>query len=934
MKPTSAPTAPSGSRTDGRRVWWWPAAVASVGTLLSVTVFLQMRTRENAFVRREFERRAAGLVDVTRDTLNEHASVLHGIRTVFDVSTEVTREEFSHVARDYEQRYAGIQALEWVPRVAGAERTEYEAAARAAGFPDFRISDRSQPGSKVLVPSPSRPVHFPVYYVEPYAPNRPALGFDLVSGVTWPEMQASMRDGLLRATGRVPLLDDRAQTTFGYILHLPVYRQPLTADSPEARADAVRGFVFGVFRLSDVLARVTAYQRAAPFDVLFLDKTPAGDAQTLLYSPAGGTASSSPSVTPIDFAKSPLHSMVPLGFAGRTWELWLRPTPGWIASQKDSYAGTMLVLGLGLTGVMTAYLFSLGRRTTQIEQLVRERTAELRATQATLERDIGRRIDVERALAASEERYRAFVTQSAEGIWRVELNPPLPAGLEIEAQIAHLYAHGQLAECNDAMARLYGFDNAAQLAGTPLRQLRDPADDRHRGLLRSFLTKGMRLQEAESFETDRDGRRRIFVYSLIGIREQDSLVRIWGTQRDLTAQRQAEAEKVMLERKLLESQKLESLGMLAGGIAHDFNNLLTGIMGNASLVAVELPPESAEQQHVRQIELAALRAAELCQQMLAYSGKGRFVIEALNLSELVQNTVPLLRLSISKQAQLSFQLATDLPPVMADTTQMRQILMNLVINASDAIGNNPGEITLTTGVQFADAAVLGRAVLTPSLPEGDYVFLEVRDTGAGMAPETLARIFDPFFTTKFAGRGLGLAAVLGIVRGHQGALIVDSTLGHGSSFRLLLPRAANRSKPTASHRSANSPWHHFGRILLVDDEESVRFVTSHMLRSMGLQVDTAADGAEALSRFEDSGLRYDLVVLDLTMPGMRGDEVLQRMRKLRPEVNVLLMSGYSEEDAIGHLVQDGGSIAFLQKPFSVSALREKLRQLLGDGATK
>ncbi|MEQ2006185.1 MAG: PAS domain S-box protein, partial [Limisphaerales bacterium] len=274
----------------------------------------------------------------------------------------------------------------------------------------------------------------------------------------------------------------------------------------------------------------------------------------------------------------------------------------------------------------------------------------------------------------------------------------------------------------------------------------------------------------------------------------------------------AEQERQRMELKLQETQKLESLGVLAGGIAHDFNNLLTSILGNASLARMDLPPRSPVEHSLEQIEKASLRAADLCRQMLAYAGKGRFVVQPFDLTQLVQDTAHLLQVSVSKKAVLKFDLDAGLPPVLADASQLRQIVMNLVINASEAIGDRSGVIALSTGLVRADRRYLADTHLAGNLPEGDYVFLEVSDTGCGMTPELRARIFEPFFTTKFAGRGLGLAAVLGIVRGHRGALRVYSEPGKGSSFKLLLPIAPGAAVGLAAPNPLADGWRGSGRI--------------------------------------------------------------------------------------------------------------------------
>ncbi|NBV25310.1 MAG: PAS domain S-box protein [Proteobacteria bacterium] len=390
------------------------------------------------------------------------------------------------------------------------------------------------------------------------------------------------------------------------------------------------------------------------------------------------------------------------------------------------------------------------------------------------------------------------------------------------------------------------------------------------------------------------------------------------------ARTEVEAERVRFETRLQETQKLESLGVLAGGIAHDFNNLLTSILGNASLARLDLPPHSPADQSLERIETASLRAADLCKQMLAYAGKGRLVVQPVNLTRLVQETAHLLQVSISKRAVLKFDLAQNLPAVMVDASQLRQIVMNLVINASEAIGERSGIIALSTGLVRADRGYLADTRLAGDLPEGDYVFLEVSDTGCGMTPEIQARIFEPFYTTKFTGRGLGLAAVLGIVRGHRGALMVDSVPGKGSTFRLLLPVARGQVVEVSTPNPLADGWRGHGRILVVDDEETVRAVVARVLESLGFTVTLAADGREAVKIFEAQPEAFTMVVIDLTMPHMDGTEAFARMRQVRSDLRVVLMSGYSEQDATVAFAGKGLA-GFLQKPFELGHLRDKVR---------
>jgi PAS domain S-box-containing protein len=382
-------------------------------------------------------------------------------------------------------------------------------------------------------------------------------------------------------------------------------------------------------------------------------------------------------------------------------------------------------------------------------------------------------------------------------------------------------------------------------------------------------------------------------------------------------------------------QKLESIGVLAGGIAHDFNNLLHVVLGNADIALSRLPSRSPAREPLEEVVRATIRAADLTRQMLAYSGKGAFVIRHLDLSREVRELATLLRTAISKQATLVWELASDLPAVNADATQVRQIVMNLITNASDALRDTEGTITLRTGI--AQPEELNDTGTGLSVPEQDslrdaaarYVFLEVSDTGAGMTPDTLHRIFDPFFSTKFAGRGLGLAAVMGIVRSHQGLIRIRTEPGRGTSFRVLFPAEPVPVGDPDISAVPRSDWHGNGTVLVVEDEEGVREVAERMLQDFGFETLSARDGREALEAIARAGDTVTAVLLDLSMPRMGGQEAFRRLRQTHPDLPVILMSGYTAEAVATQLKEPGASTTtFLQKPFLAEDLLGALRRVM------
>jgi signal transduction histidine kinase len=397
---------------------------------------------------------------------------------------------------------------------------------------------------------------------------------------------------------------------------------------------------------------------------------------------------------------------------------------------------------------------------------------------------------------------------------------------------------------------------------------------------------------------------------------------------DISDRKRAEEERLDLERQMQHAQKLESLGVLAGGIAHDFNNLLVGVLGGTDLALQHVTPTSPARELLEDVTKVANRAADLANQLLAYSGKGRFIVEPTDLSVLVKEMFQLIETSVAKKIRIAYELDDDLPATEVDATQIRQIALNLVINAAEAIGQGAGTVSLTTGSLQCDREYLAKAYPGDEAEEGRYVYLEVMDSGAGMDSETVQRIFDPFFTTKTTGRGLGLAAALGIVRGHQGAFRVESQPGLGTTMTVLLPASeeAAINRPRRPEESGDD-WQGSGVVLLVDDEEMVRTVAEAMLGRLGFEVLVATDGRQGVEVFRQHADEIVLVLLDMTMPEMNGDDACQEILRIKSDAKVLLSSGFHEQDVTGRFVTSGLA-GFIQKPYRLDAFAQTIREIL------
>jgi PAS domain S-box-containing protein len=408
-------------------------------------------------------------------------------------------------------------------------------------------------------------------------------------------------------------------------------------------------------------------------------------------------------------------------------------------------------------------------------------------------------------------------------------------------------------------------------------------------------------------------------------------LRITGTLQDITAQKLAEEERRKIEEQMQQTQKLESLGILAGGIAHDFNNLLVGILGNADLALSDAPPHSALRNSLDAIVTSSERAAELCRQMLAYSGRGRFVVVPVSLNEMVKEMGQLLTVTMSKRVTLQFDPEPELPLVKADATQIRQIVLNLITNASEAIGDREGTIRMATGMLVWRGEQEGFQITGGELRESQqYAFVRVSDTGSGMDAATLQRIFDPFFTTKFTGRGLGLAAVLGIVRGHRGAIRVESEVGKGTTFTVYLP-ALDKDAETAPAPERPSPSiKGEGVVLVVDDEEAVLGIARSMLERLGFEALSATDGEEALRLFQKRKDAIVLAIVDLTMPRMGGAELIRALHEIKPDLRVVLSSGYNEQEAVAQSHGEA-TAGFIQKPYRTRDFHRAIQAALNGG---
>ncbi len=857
-----------------------------MGALLSVFAYRIASDSDRRRVETEFYRRADIRHTLTREVLNYYDAGLFGMRNLFLADRLPTREEFARLTQEIIARYPGIATLEWAPVLAHGDRAAFERQLTTElGLP---VQVMKTEGGTRLVRASDKPSYAAVSYVAPSAGKEVVFGFDITTGQIAEAVARAGRERTMIVSPAVKLIEKPDLNRLGLVWIWPIFRG-------EGPPPPLVGYVLGIFRLTEMLDESIRRHPATMLDVLYLDPAETDPARRrFYYQPGSPLRADAPWPTEAEFRASGLIREQPIPLGGRTWQVLYRPRRDWIAEIDSELPEWLLVVGLLCSGAMAGWVFQVTRRAAVVERVVRDRTKEV--------------IESRRELAG-------FLHA-------------LP-GMAFRGRYDDKFGLFYVSEGSSALT---GYPPEDFLAGrVHLRDLIHPDDlGSVRAATRNAVMDGVPLELEYRLHT-RDGHEKWVLSRGRGRRAEDEPFSFFeGLAIDITAQKLAERERLGLERKLLESQKLESLGLLAGGVAHDFNNLLTGILGNANLARLTLPGNASVHSHLQAIETASLRAAELCRQMLAYAGKGRFVVEPIDLSALADGLVPLLKISVGHRAELRLELGSGLPAVMADATQLRQIVMNLVLNAADATSGKPGTITISSGTVHADAALLAGCAAGADCAPDDYVFLEVRDDGVGMTPAVCAKIFDPFFTTKFAGRGLGLAAALGIVRSHRGALQVESTPGVGSTFRLLLPPSVGAdARLAAPSASASANWHRTGTALLIDDEQPVREVGAAILASFGLTPRTAADGEAGLAIFRENPAAIDVVVLDLVMPGINGEQTLEALRQVRADVRVLLVSGYAEGELLRRFGPERGRLAFLSKPFTREALADKLRELLG-----
>jgi len=847
----------------------WTRWVLVVGLVVSGGLFLLAWSAQHGRAKARFDVATLEARERLETRLRDCEDLLRGVRGLAQANGGLDRTSFRTYlgSLELERNYPGLMGVAYGIPLPPGGEAAVERRLRAEHGRELRIHPGVGFGDDAII-----------LFEEPEQSNIRALGFNSSSTADQRASLLAARDsGELQATPPMALAQ-APEAGPGFVLRLAIYEGGGIPPTLEGRRRAFAGYANAVFLLNRLAEDASARAAADRIRMRLADLGDPGRPRLFFESAAGLAARWWQHFGPFGLSRQE-----GLEIGGRRWEMRFEAGPAFFQAGEIGLPWLSLFLGVQTTLLLAALIRSMTLTGWKARKLAMEMTAELHRSESRLR-------------AVTRVMPDAILVLDAQGIY-----------VEVLTSNDGLLAAPPSVLLGHSVEEILQPDLAQAVRATIRRAL----EERQIQALEYALPtpNGDLYFEARVAPMDVDLEERPCV--------------IW-VARDVT-ERHAQAEA------LLQTQKLESLGILAGGIAHDFNNLLAAIRGHLSLARLEIEEGSDPETHFERMDSSIQRASGLARQLLAYSGRGTFHVEPVDLNALVGEMTELLGVSRSKKVNLVFQLGEGLPLVQGDRVQLQQVVMNLVINASEAFGEATGTVELATGTCHLDAVELERRMPGEILQPGEYVTLRVSDDGCGMEPEVLARIFDPFFTTKPMGRGLGLSAMRGILRGHEAGVEIHSQPGKGTSIVLYFPvlRLEDlRAEAVEPGPAAAIPL--TGTLLLAEDEVTIRETSRAMAERLGMEVVEAGDGEEAWARYQECPSRFRVVVLDLTMPRRGGLEVYALIRREAPRMPVILCSGYSRE-AIPEVQDAFEPRVFLQKPFTHRQFEAALRDVLALG---
>jgi PAS domain S-box-containing protein len=866
-----------------------------------------VRRWEKEQTQAEFNRRADNYMVILKGGIARTKGVLRSLAAFNASRGDVDEQSFQEYLQEFRSFstcslscHVETKLLGWVPRIMERERAAYERIVHESGYENFQISEYVPGGT--FKRAGIRAEYFVILNVEPFDQNSDLLGLDLYTNETFQRaINKAIDSGKTTSTGWL-LFGDESARKFEYMLFLPLYRNNQHYNNVSDRRENIIGFAVGLFIVNKLAENSFEKLMMGGLDVHIYDKESYGKDKRLVYRSRGNREGAHPDYESDEEIKKGFYVTRSLDISGRIWEVVFHLSHGAGSIHSNWQSNGFLAIGLILTSILVTYLFINAGESVFIENLINERTAELADTNKKLESEITRHKLTGEALEESEENYRNIYNNAQVGLFRVKIND------------------GEVINANTKFARMFGY-GSQQEAVAEFSFFEHYADREDYIKMINDLQETGEVVNLEVPLLKKDGTR---FWVRFWARIYLEKCYIEGVATDITEEKIVEEDNKKLQSQLLQSQKMESIGRLAGGIAHDFNNMLTGIMGYTELALSELDENHPVYRKLKIIDSSSQKASALTRQLLAFSRKQILDMRTVNLNVIVQNMIKLFERLIGDDIQLKLKTKRKVMNIKADPVQVEQILMNLVVNGRDAMPGG-GYLTIETkDVKLSKKYVKEHKGLKP----GSYVRLTVSDTGTGMEEDVMDKVFEPFFTTKPTGKGtgLGLSTVFGIIKQHNGHISIHSEMESGTTFRVFFP-AESGSVAAKEDELEITVEKGTERILVVDDEHFVCDFIKDTLEPLGYKILTASNSDDAMKLSYKEKEPIDLLLTDIIMPGVDGRELARAMKKSRPEMKVIFMSGYTDDKIVSKGILKAG-VDFLQKPLEPRRIAKRVRDIL------